>query len=120
MTYVNVDFQAWNLQWRSYSTEDVFSITRQVKLIETKEFKTAALDPEYETFVIHIATFSVGSVDEMYPSKKDQIAYLKVDEISPKVLSKYSHFTDVFLPKLAIELTEYTRIDNHAIELVDN
>ncbi len=33
---------------------------------------------------------------------------------------KYVDFADVFSPKLAVELPEHTRINDHAIELVDN
>ncbi len=56
----------------------------------------------------------------MHPSRKVQIAYLKADEAPTKVPSKYADFSDVFLPKMAIELPKYTGINDHAIELVDN
>ena len=56
----------------------------------------------------------------MYPSKKTQIAYLKVDEAPTKILSEYADFADVFSPKLAAELSEHTGINDHAIELVDD
>ena len=48
------------------------------------------------------------------------IARLKADETSSKVLSKYTDFVDVFLSKLALELPKYTKINDHAIKLVDN
>ena len=56
----------------------------------------------------------------MHPSKRAQIAYLKADEAPTKVPNKYADFVDVFFPKLAIELSEYTKINDHAIELVDD
>ena len=56
----------------------------------------------------------------MHPSKRAQIAYLKADKTFTKVPSKYTDFTDVCLPKLAVELSKYTRINNHTIELVDD
>ncbi len=34
--------------------------------------------------------------------------------------SEYADFTDIFFPKLAVELLEHTGINNHAIELLDN
>ena len=43
-----------------------------------------------------------------------------MDETPTKVLSKYADFADVFSPKLAAKLSKYTRINNHAIELVDD
>ncbi len=56
----------------------------------------------------------------MHPSRKAQIAHLKADEACFDFLSKYANFVDIFLPKLVIELPEHTRINNHAIELVDD
>ncbi len=56
----------------------------------------------------------------MHPSKRAQIAHLKVDEAPSKVPSKYADFADVFSPKLATKLPEHTRIDDHTIELVDD
>ncbi len=58
--------------------------------------------------------------DEVYPSRKAQIAHLKADEAPTEVPSKYENFVDVFSPKLAIELSEHIGINDHAIELVIN
>ncbi len=81
---------------------------------------TIALDPEYEAFLIYVAVFSVDSSDEMHPSKRAQIAHLKVDKTPSKVPTEYADFVDIFLPKLATELLEHTKINNHAIKLVDD
>ncbi len=43
-----------------------------------------------------------------------------MDEVPTKAPSKYANFADVSSPKLAAELSEYTKINNHAIELVDD
>ncbi len=56
----------------------------------------------------------------MHPSRRAQIAHRKVDEAPTKVPNEYADFADVFYPKLAVELPEYTEINDHAIELVDN
>ncbi len=120
MSNIDVEFQAWNLQWRSYTTGDVLSTIKQFELIGKKEFAVAALDPEYEAFVVHVAAFSVDSGDEVHPSRRAQIAHLKVDEALTKVPSEYANFVDVFSPKLAVELPEHTGINDYAIELVDD
>ncbi len=120
MSNADVDFQARNLQWRSYTTGEVLPIIRQVELIEKKEFTAAALEPEYEAFVIHVAALSIDSGDEVNPSKRAQIAHLKADEALIEVPSEYADFADVFSPKLAAELPEHIGINNHAIELVDD
>ncbi len=104
----------------SYTTGEVLPTTRQVELIVKKEFVVAALDPEHEAFVVHVAALSVDSGDEVYPLRRAQIAQLKADEVSTEVPSEYADFADVFLPTLAAELPEHTGINNHAIKLVDD
>ncbi len=120
MSNADVDFQAQDLQWRSYTTGVILPTTRRVKLNEKKEFTTAALDLKYEAFVVYIAFLSVDSGDKVYPSKKAQIAYLKADEAFTEVSSKYADFTDIFSPKLAARLSEYTEINDYTIKLVDD
>lgn len=56
----------------------------------------------------------------MHSSKRAQIAYLKVDKAFIKVSSKYTHFADVFLPKLVVKLPKHMMINNHAIEFIDD
>ncbi len=56
----------------------------------------------------------------MYPSRISQIAHLNPDKPLTEVPNEYIDFADIFLPKLAIKLLEHTRINNHAIELVDD
>ncbi len=116
----DIDFQARDLQWKSYTTGEVLSTTRWVELIGKKEFVAAALDLEYETFVVYIAVLSVDSDDEVHPSRRAQIAHIKADEAPTEVPSEYADFTDVFSPKLAAELLEHNGINDHAIELVDD
>ena len=94
--------------------------TRQVELIRKKEFTVAVLDPEYETFVKHIAAFSVDLKNDVHLSKKAQIIHLKANKAPIKISSKYADFADVFSRKLTVELLEHTEINDHAIELVDN
>ncbi len=56
----------------------------------------------------------------MHPSKSAQIAHLKTDKALSEVPNKYADFADVFLSKLAAELLEHIRINNHAMELIDD
>ncbi len=116
----NIDLQARNLQWRFYTTRDILSTTWQVELIEKKEFVVVALTLEHEAFVVHVAALNVNLGDEVHPSKRALIAHLKVDEASFEVPSKYVNFPDVFAPKLVVKLLEYTRINDNAIQWVDD
>ncbi len=98
----------------------IFSTISKVELIGKKKFATVAFNLKYKVFVVYVAALSIDSGDEVYTFKKSQIAYLKVDKVPTNVFSKYANFTKVFLPKLATELSKHTKINNHAIELIDD
>ncbi len=85
-----------------------------------KEFAAAVFDPEHKAFVVHSVVLGVDVGDEVYLSRRAQIAHLKVVEAPTEDPSEYADFVDVFSPMLAAELSEHTGINNHAIELVDN
>lgn len=105
---------------RFYTTEEVPPTTRQVELIKKKKFAAVAFNPEYKAFVLHVAALSIDSGDEVYPSRRAQIAHLKVDEAPIEVFNKYADFTDIFLAKLVAELPEHMEINDYAIKLVDD
>ena len=109
----DVDFSGRELRCRTYTTEEALPTTRRVKLVGRKEFAAVALDPEHETYVVHVASLDV------HPSRRPQISGLIVEEAPTKVSAEYSDFADVFSPDLASELPEHTGINDHAIELVE-
>ena len=85
----------------------------------------AALDPESETFVVHVASLSSdaspsSSPLDVHPSRRPQISGLIAEEAPTKVPAEYSDFADVFSSDLASKLPKHTRINNHAIKLVDD
>ena len=116
----DVDFSGRELRWRTYTTEEVLPTTRRVELVGKKEFAAAALDPEHETYVVHVASLSsaplVASLD-VHPFRRPQISGLIAEEAPTKVSTAYSDFADVFSPDLATELPKHTEINTHAIDL---
>ena len=102
---VDVNFQAQDLQWRSYTTGDILPTTKRVELLGKKKFVTTALDSEHEVFIIHIAALSLNPDDGVHPLRRAQIAYLKADEALIEVLSEYTDFVDIFSPKLGTPKT---------------
>ena len=123
----DIDFSGWELWWTTYTTEEVLPTIRRVKLVGKKEFATASLNPEYKTYVVYIVSLSsiplasLGStLLNIYGFQRPQISGLIVEEASTKISAKYSDFADVYFPDLTSELPEYTRINNYAIELVDD
>ena len=85
------------------------------------------LDLEYKSFIVYIATLSFctslsfNSLDaDIYPSHKPEIAGLIADEALTKSPNKDVDFVDIFSPNLTTILSEHTKINNHAIKLVDD
>ena len=73
----NIEFAEKELIWRSYTTVKDLLTTKLVELINKKEFAKAALDEEFETFVLHLAALE-ALLREMiiYPLRKAQISAL--------------------------------------------
>ena len=108
----------------SVHAKEAFPTIKRVKLVGKKEFAAVALDPESETFVVHIASLSSNASPsssslDVHPFRGPQISGMIAEEAPMKVPAEYSDFADVFFPDLASELPKYTEINNHAIELVE-
>ena len=68
----NITFGEKTLTWKSYTTNEALPTTKQVQLVNPKEFVIAALDADSKTFVVHVA---IREWEEMAidPDKKAQI-----------------------------------------------
>ena len=78
----DVDFLGREFRWRTYTTQEALPTTRRVKLVGKKEFAVAALDPEYETFIVHVASLSSTLLTDadVNPSCRPQLAGLILGE----------------------------------------
>ena len=56
----------------------------------------------------------------MQPSKRAQIIHQKTDKTFTKICTKYIDFADVIPMELTVELSKHTKINDHAIKLIDN
>ena len=74
-----------------------------------------ALDENFETFIIHVASFNLAP--EIHLNRKAQIAFLLNEKV--KILDKYLDFTNVFSKKKALVLSKCTKLNKHAIDLED-
>ena len=120
----DVDFLGRELWWKTYINKEAFPTTRCVKLVGKKEFVAATLDPEHETYVVHVGSVSSvvlpsSSPLNVHPFRRPQIAGLIDEEAPTKVPAKYSDFADIFSLDLAFVLPEHTGINDHAIKLVN-
>ena len=106
---VDVDFLGRELRWRTYTTEEALPATRRVELVGKKKFAAIALDPEHETYVVHVGSVnSVASPSssplDVHLSCKPQIADLIAKEAPTKISDEYVDFADVFSPDLVSKL----------------
>ena len=83
-------------------------------------FVAVVLNLKHKAFIVYVFALSINLGDEVHLSKRAQIVYLKAEKAPIKVFSKYADFVDVFSPKLVVELSEHMRINNYAIEVVDD
>ena len=87
-----------------------------------KEFAAAFLDPEYEIFVVHVASLENSRNNQknnVYLFSGAKIAILIANEVFTSILTEYSYFAKMFSPKLASELLKHIKSNNYAIELID-
>ena len=114
--HINVsDREFW---WKIYNIEKALLNTRHVKLVGTKEFAAAVLDPEYETYVVHVA--SLGSTSSnVHSFWRPHISGLIAKEAFIKLFDEYANIANVFSPELVSELSKHNEINDHIIKLVD-
>ena len=89
-----------------------------------KEFTIAALNPEYEIYIIHMefvnsVVLLSSSLLNVHFFRRPQIAGLIVEKALTKVSTKYSDFADVFSPALASKFPKHIGINDHAIKLIN-
>ena len=115
LSSIDIDFLDRDFRWRTYTTEEALPTTRRIELVGKKEIAAAPLNPEHETFVVHIA--SLNLVPGIYLEREVQIASLLTEKV--KIPDEYSDFTDVFSEEKALVLPERTELNEHAINLED-
>ena len=68
LSNADVSFADNDLTWRTYTPDEALPTTKRVQIIDRKEFAKAALDPNQEAFVVHVATLS--SEMAIHPSRQ--------------------------------------------------
>ena len=96
LSNINIKFAQKKLTQRFYTAAEALPTTKQVEIINKKEFVKATLDEHVETFIVQITFLLTMAI---YLTRKAQIALFVAKEI--QILSKYSDFSDVFLKEKA-------------------
>ena len=115
----DVSFGEKTLTWKTYITNEALPTTKQVQIVDSKEFVIVALDINSETFVIHIA---IRDRKEMlvHSKKQAQVRVLLFDKVLTEVLAEYSNYSNLFLAENVVELLKNTGMNEHAIKLKES
>ena len=71
-------------------------------------------------YIASLENFSNNQKGDIHLFCRVQIAVLTVNKAPISISIEYFDFIDVFCLELAIKLCEYTRINDHAIKLMDD
>ena len=112
----HVLFGKKTLTWRTYAINEVLPTTKQVQIVNLKEFVIAVLDINSKTFVVYVA---IREREEMPVHSKGQaqVGALLFNKALTEVPAKYSDYNNIFSAENAAELLENTGINEHAIKL---
>ena len=114
---VNIQFVEKKLTQRSYTTAKTLSITKQVILINKKEFAKTVLDENFGTFDVYVIFFNLVPDPRIYSDRAAQIASLLIEKV--KIPNKSSNFVNIFSEDKALVLLERTKLNEHAINPID-
>lgn len=90
----------------------------QVEPMDKREIANAALDKNSETFVIYISALKPIE-KSIHCSPTAHITTLRKDKALTNFSAKHVDYVNFFLSDLAIEHSENTAINKHAIKLVE-
>lgn len=66
LSNVKINFLERELNWRLYTTIEILPTIKQVELVGKKVFVAIVLDPNDETYVIHIASLTSYNIYSSY------------------------------------------------------
>ncbi len=75
------------------------------------------MDEKSETFMVYVVVLEAKVL--ICPSKTAQMATPLWDKDPTKILTKYSHYADIFSTDLRTELPEKIGINKYIIELIE-
>ena len=93
-------------------------ITKRVEIINKRKFAVAALNADDKTFVIYVVALVEPTTMPIHSSCQAQVTALTSEESG--ISAEYPNFSDIFSSDFAVELSEYTGINDYFINLLDD
>lgn len=97
LSKVEINFVKRQLNWKMYFLNKALQITKQMQIINQKKSAAAALAPNKEAFVMHVAYLRAKIL--IHPTQETFMALWLVKKVS--IPNEYTDFSDVFFKKLA-------------------
>ena len=123
----DIAFGEGTLMWKFYTTSKALLTTKQVQLVDQKEFVMAALDMDSKTFIGYMAICELekmiidpGRKTQIEAQSGAQVRALLFNKASTKIPAEYSDYNNVFSTKNTVELLENIGINEHAIKLEED
>ena len=127
LSNTNMSFDKKTLMWRTYTINKALSTTKQVQIIDKKDFVIVALNINSETFVIYVAIQEQKEISmaskrqvQIKTQKKAQVGALIFNKDFTKILAEYFDYSNIFLIENIAELLENIGINEYAIKLEKN
>ena len=116
MSNAGMSFNKKTFMWKFYITNKALPTTKQVQIVNLKEFVIAILDMGSKTFIVCMA---IRKQEEMpvHSKKQAKVKALIFDKAPTEVPAEYSNYSNVFLVGNTAELLEHTKMSEHAIKL---
>ena len=95
LSNANVSFGKRILTWRTYTTNKALFTTKQVQIIDKKDFVIAALDANSKTFMMHMAIWEWEKMP-VHSKRQAQVGALLFNKAPTEVPAEYSNYNNVF------------------------
>ena len=118
LSKADIRFIERELVWKTYTAAKTLPTSKKVEIINKKEFAVAVSNANDEIFVMYVVALAEPTTMPIDPSYQTQVATLTSKENG--ISAEYSDFSNVFSSDSAVELPEYTGINNHSINLLDD
>ena len=119
----DVSFDKKILTWKTYITNKTLPITKQVQIINKKDFVIVTLDADNKTFMMHVTIWEWEGMlvySERQAQIKAQVRILVFNMAPTEVPAEYSDYSNIFSVKYTAKLSENTGMNEYAIKLEES
>lgn len=118
LSNTNIKFLLGKPTWKTYTITEALSIAGKIEMIDKDQFPKAALDKNFETFLLYDSILKVME-PVIHLSWTLVSAALQQQKIPIKISLEYAEYADICAADLAMKLHENINMNKYAIELFE-